>query len=133
MKNKITGKITSIGNKITMTAGTVFGVANMVLGWTMCPVRAEPAAGTDGGTFSDYSGASTSSVMDGAKDFLGHAGTYIGGVWAVAGALWLVMCIRNEDNEGRNKALLNVVCGALLLSFSTIIKLFMNSKTTGKP
>lgn len=131
MKNKITGKITSIGNKITMTAGTVFGVANMVLGWTMCPVRAEPAAGT-GGTFSDYSGASTSSVMDGAKDFLGHAGTYIGGVWAVAGALWLVMCIRNEDNEGRNKALLNVVCGALLLSFSTIIKLFM-SKGTATP
>lgn len=132
MKNKITGKIASIGNKITMTAGTVFGVANMILGWTMCPVRAEPAAGTDGGTFSDYSGASTSSVMDGAKDFLGHAGTYIGGVWAVAGALWLVMCIRNEDNEGRNKALLNVVCGALLLSFSTIIKLFM-SKGTAKP
>ena len=29
MKNKIIGKITSIGNKITMTAGTVFGVANM--------------------------------------------------------------------------------------------------------
>lgn len=122
MKNKITGKITSIGNKITMTAGTVFGVANMVLGWTMCPVRAED-------TFDDYSGASTSSVMDGAKDFLGHAGTYIGGVWAVAGALWLVMCIRNEDNEGRNKALLNVVCGALLLSFSTIIKLFMKKST----
>ena len=127
MKNKITGKITSIGNKITMTAGTVFGVANMMLGWTMCPVRAE---GSDSGSFGDYSGATTVSVMDGAKDFLGHAGTYIGGVWAVAGALWLVMCIRNEDNEGRNKALLNVVCGALLLSFSTIIKLFMSSKTS---
>ena len=121
MKNKITGKITSIGNKIRMTAGTVFGVANMVLGWTMCPVRAD---------FEDYKGATTVSVMDGAKDFLGHAGTYIGGVWAVAGALWLVMCIRNEDNEGRNKALLNVVCGALLLSFSTIIKLFMKKSTT---
>ena len=128
MKNKITGKITSIGNKITMTTGTVFGVANMILGWTMCPVRAEDAGG-----FSDYSGATTVSVMDGAKDFLGHAGTYIGGVWAVAGALWLVMCIRNEDNEGRNKALLNVVCGALLLSFSTIIKLFMSSKGTATP
>lgn len=124
MKNKITGKITSIGNKITMTAGTVFGVANMILGWTMCPVRAD---------FEDYKGASTTSVMDGAKNFLGHAGTYIGGVWAVAGALWLVMCIRNEDNEGRNKALLNVVCGALLLSFSTIINLFMASKGTAAP
>lgn len=121
MKNKIIGKITSIGNKITMTAGTVFGVANMVLGWTICPVRADE-------TFGAYSGASTESVMSGSQNLLGYAGSYIGGVWAVAGALWLVMCIRNEDNDGRNKALLCVVCGALLLSFSKIIPLFMNAK-----
>lgn len=123
MKNKIIGKITSIGNKITMTAGTVFGVANMVLGWTICPVRAD-----DEGTFGSYSGASTESVMDGSQNLLGYAGSYIGGVWAIAGALWLVMCIRNEDNEGRNKALLCIVCGALLLSFSKIIPLFMSTK-----
>ena len=68
-------------------------------------------------------------VVDGAKSFIGTAGTFVGAIWVIAAVFTLVMAIRNEDNEGRNKALLNVVCGGVLCSLSLILALFFNSNS----
>ena len=79
-------------------------------------------------SFTGYSNAPDGTkVVDGAKSFIGTAGTFVGAIWVIAAVFTLVMAIRNEDNEGRNKALLNVVCGGVLCSLSLILALFFNS------
>jgi len=114
MKNQITGKITGAINKASMFTGACLTTGLMMLENAMA----------DGG-FSGYTNAPDGTkVVDGAKSFLGTTGTFIGAIWVIAAVFTLVMAIRNEDNEGRNKALLNVVCGGVLCSLSLIFALF---------
>ena len=77
-------------------------------------------------SFQAYNGTNTNQMMNGAKTFFGNVGTYGGALYGLAAIFTLVLAIRNEDNEGRNKALLNLLCAALLLSLGVIIKLFFS-------
>lgn len=114
MKNQITGKITGAINKASMFTGACLTTGLMMLENAMAD-----------GDFPGYTNAPDGTkVVDGAKSFLGTAGTFIGAIWVIAAVFTLVMAIRNEDNEGRNKALLNVVCGGVLCSLSLIFALF---------
>lgn len=114
MKNQITGKITGAINKASMFTGACLTTGLMMLENAMAA-----------GGFSGYANAPDGTkVVNGAKSFLGTAGTFIGAIWVIAAIFTLVMAIRNEDNEGRNKALLNVVCGGVLCSLSLIFALF---------
>lgn len=116
MKNQITGKITGAVNKASMFAGAWLTTGLMML-------ENARAAG-----FTGYANAPDgTTVVDGAKTFTGTVGTFIGAIWVIAAVFTLVMAIRNEDNEGRNKALLNVVCGGVLCSLSLILALFFKS------
>ena len=117
MKNQITGKITGAVNKASMFTGACLATGLMMLENAMA----------DGG-FTGYKNAPDgTAVVDGAKSFIGTAGTFVGAIWVIAAVFTLVMAIRNEDNEGRNKALLNVVCGGVLCSLSLILALFFKS------
>lgn len=117
MKNQITGKITGAINKASMFTGACLTTGLMMLENAMA----------EGGGFTGYTNAPDGTkVVDGTKSFMGAAGTFIGAIWVIAAVFTLVMAIRNEDNEGRNKALLNVVCGGVLCSLSLIFTLFFS-------
>lgn len=127
MKNQITGKITGAINKVSMFAGAWATTGLMMLENTMAATK-KPAASSKPATFSGYGNAPDgTTVVNGAKTFIGTAGTFVGAIWVVAAVFTLVMAIRNEDNEGRNKALLNVVCGGVLCSLSLILNLFFTA------
>ena len=82
--------------------------------------------GAAGGSFSAYDGTDGNKIVSGAKDLFGTIGTYGGGLYAIVAIFTLVLAIRNEDNEGRNKAILNLLAAIALLSMGAIIKLFFN-------
>lgn len=73
-----------------------------------------------------YTGMSRDGVMTGFKETMIGAAQYLGGMWAIAAVFFLVMALRNEDNEGRNKAAINLVAGIALLGFGTILNLFFS-------
>lgn len=77
-------------------------------------------------SFSAYNGTSGTKIVNGTKDLFGNIGTWGGGLYAIGAIFTLILAIRNEDNEGRNKALLNLLAAIALLSTSVIIKLFFN-------
>ena len=76
-------------------------------------------------TFTEYSGTNANKIMSGAKTLFGTIGTYGGGLYAIAAVFTLVLAIRNEDNEGRNKAILNLLAAIALLSMGVILNLFV--------
>lgn len=76
-------------------------------------------------TFTEYSGTSAKQTMSGAKTLFGVIGTYGGGLYAIVAVFTLVLAIRNEDNEGRNKAILNLLAAIALLSMGVILNLFV--------
>lgn len=76
-------------------------------------------------TFTEYSGTSAKQIMSGAKTLFGVIGTYGGGLYAIVAVFTLVLAIRNEDNEGRNKAILNLLAAIALLSMGVILNLFV--------
>lgn len=62
--------------------------------------------------------------MEGVKNLFATIGTYGGGLYAIVAIFTLVLAIRNEDNEGRNKAILNLLAAIALLSMGVILNLF---------
>lgn len=67
----------------------------------------------------------TGNYKSGIKAVVGYIGGLIG-LGIVAFAVFnLVMAVRNEDSEGRNKALLNLVAGAALTAISAILAVFL--------
>lgn len=77
-------------------------------------------------SFTAYSGTNGTKIVDGFKSFFGTIGTYGGAMYAAAAVFTLILAVRNEDNEGRNKAILNLVAAIGLLSTGLIINLFFN-------
>lgn len=71
-----------------------------------------------------YNGTSGTKIVNGVKNFVGTIGTWGGGMYAAVAIFTLILAIRNEDNEGRNKAILNLVAAIALLSTGAIIQLF---------
>ena len=72
----------------------------------------------------EYNGTSSTKIMSGVKDLFAKIGTYGGGLYAIVAIFTLVLAIRNEDNEGRNKAILNLLAAIALLSMGVILNLF---------
>lgn len=78
-------------------------------------------------TFSSFNGTDGNKIVSGAKELFGTIGTWGGGLYAIVAVFTLILAIRNEDNEGRNKAILNLVAAIALLSTGVIIQLFFKS------
>lgn len=74
--------------------------------------------------FSSFNGTDGNKIVSGAKELFGTIGTWGGGLYAIVAVFTLILAIRNEDNEGRNKAILNLVAAIALLSTGVIINLF---------
>lgn len=79
---------------------------------------------TFAGNFSAYQGTDSNKIMEGVKNLFGTIGTYGGGLYAIVAIFTLVLAIRNEDNEGRNKAILNLLAAIALLSMGVVLNLF---------
>lgn len=75
----------------------------------------------------DFKGTDGNKIVSGTKALFGTIGTWGGGLYAVVAVFTLILAIRNEDNEGRNKAILNLVAAIALLCTGVIIDLFFNS------
>lgn len=108
--NHLTQKVTKVGNKLAMAGTAVATVLS-----TKMPVFA---------SFEAYNGTSSNSIMSGAVKLFSTIGTYGGGLYAIVAVFTLVLAIRNEDNEGRNKAILNLLAAIALLSMGAILTLF---------
>ena len=108
---KMTEKLRQTLNKGAMTlttAATVLSVKTTALA----------------GSFTAYQGTDGNNIMEGVKDLFATIGTYGGGLYAIVAIFTLVLAIRNEDNEGRNKAILNLLAAIALLSMGVILNLF---------
>lgn len=91
--------------------------ASMTAGAMIAPISANAS-------FSGYSGNVTgNSLVNGFASVLAKLGTY-GGIMYAAGAVFaLILSVRNEDTEGRNKAILNLLAAIGLISMSAIYQL----------
>ncbi len=71
-------------------------------------------------------GASAKQVdlVAGTKKLFTQVGLYGGSLYAIIAIFTLVLAIRNEDNEGRNKAILNLLAAVMLLSFGAVLAVF---------
>lgn len=103
--NKLKGLTTALSTAILMLPATSFA--------------------DDG--FNKYNGTSGDKIVGGVRDFIGKIGTWAGGLYAAVAIFTLILAIRNEDNEGRNKAALNLVAAIALTFTSAIIGLFFNN------
>jgi len=102
---------------VVRKAGTKVLLASAVVSQAMMPVVCHAS-------FSSYSGTSGTKIVEGFKSFIGTIGTWGGGLYAASAILALILSVRNEDTEGRNKAILNLVAAIGLLSTGVIINLF---------
>lgn len=109
MKKNVLDAVCRAKNKIVL--GTTAGATLLSSG--LNPVMAFGYEGPDG-----------NKVMDGTVQLATSVGAWLGGGFLVFGVLTLILAIRNEDNEGRNKALIGIVCAVALLSVSLIFKMF---------
>lgn len=105
--NKLKGLTTALSSAILMLPATSFAA--------------------DSG-FNSFTGTSGNGIVDGLKKFIGTAGTWGGGLYAAVAVFTLILAIRNEDNEGRNKAALNLVAAIALMSTAGIVNLFFTTK-----
>ena len=83
-----------------------------------------------------YAGQAYASTLNGAPSKLDaklksgfiaiikYVGGFVGFGILAFGIYNLVLAIRNEDSEGRNKALLNIVAGAVLTSIAAVLTVF---------
>ena len=109
---KMTEKLRQTLNKGAMTLTTAATVLSM---------KTTALAGS----FTAYQGTDGNKIMEGVKNLFATIGTYGGGLYAIV-AIFTAQryCHRNEDNEGRNKAILNLLAAIALLSMGVILNLF---------
>ncbi len=81
---------------------------------------------TGGGTgFAEYSGGLTGDgVIKGFASFFATIGTYGGALYLIGSVFSLILAIRNEDTEGRNKAILNMLAAIALISIGGVLTFF---------
>ena len=108
---KMTEKLRQTLNKGAMTLTTAATVLSM---------KTTALAGS----CTAYQGTDGNKIMEGVKNLFATIGTYGGGLYAIVAIFTLVLAIRNEDNEGRNKAILNLLAAIALLSMGVILNLF---------
>ncbi len=107
MKNKFKERI----NKVFLTLGTASATTSILVSEAF-------AAGA-------FQGADLSKNMkSGALRLITGAAGIIGLIWVGFGIFNLIMAIRNEDADGRNKAILNLVAGGVLSGISVVLGWF---------
>lgn len=89
--------------------------ASVTLGAIMAPISAHAAS---------YSNVTADSVTGGFISFIEKVGVWMGIPWTAGSILALVLSVRQEDPEGRNKAILSLVCAIALLGIGTVLSLF---------
>lgn len=82
----------------------------------------------DFGTSDSYGEVTGDTIVDGVKTFFGKVGFWGGILWAIVAIYTLVLAVRNEDNEGRNKAILNLVAAIALIATGTIINITLGQE-----
>lgn len=70
-------------------------------------------------------GDQTGNYKNGVRQLVGYVGGLVGLGIIAFGVFNIVIAIRNEDAEGRNKALLNLVTGAALTGIAAILAVFL--------
>ena len=84
-----------------------------------CPVLASAAT-----TSIVSPGTDQKKILNGTKILFATAGSWAGAIWAIGGVFALILSVRNEDTETRNKAILNIVAAVLLFLTGQIIDKF---------
>ncbi len=76
--------------------------------------------------FGEFNGGNMSgdSVVKGFAKFFKVLGTYGGALYLIGAVFSLVLAVRNEDTEGRNKAILNMLAAIALLSIGGVLTFF---------
>lgn len=118
MKNsKFGAKISTAINSVKVRTAAMAATATAAL----LPVISNAATG-----MTSYTGTTSAKIVEGLRNFIGTIGTWGGGLYAIVAIFTLVLAIRNEDNEGRNKAILNLLAAIALLSMSLVINFFFS-------
>lgn len=94
---------------------------SLVTGAMALPMTINASSG-----FTAYSGTSADKVMEGIKKFFGTIGTWGGGIMTVVAIFAMILALKNEDTENRNKAAFGFLVGIALLSTGAIINLFFD-------
>lgn len=110
MKNKIFHNLEKAKNKIDKTL-----IASGAMLGALAPTKVFAFG---------YSGPSGDKIVGGVKSTVVGIASFAGIMWAIVAIFTLILAARNEDNEGRNKSLLNLVCAIALLMFGVILGLF---------
>lgn len=118
MKNKF-NKIKERINKVFLTLGTASATASILVSEAFAAGANEigNAAGFGGQNFQQ-------NLKGGAINLITGAAGIIGLIWMGFGIFNLIMAIRNEDADGRNKAILNLVAGGILSGIGVVLGMF---------
>ena len=128
MKKKTITKAKTLFSKtkakiITAVFGAMFFMTNTL------PVMAANSKGstttTTGNTFKvDLGGISADKIITGVKSIAEGIAMILGAGICIFAAFSAVYSFKTEDQEGRNKAMLNFGVGAGLLAFGTVLSFF---------
>ena len=103
--------------KIKETLNGKLAAVSMAASTMIAPIQASALQAWNGGVSGDQ-------VVKGFATTMARLATYGGGMYAIGAAFALVLSIRNEDTEGRNKAILNLLAAIGLVSFGFILDMF---------
>lgn len=125
MQKKIITKAKTLFSKtktkiITAALGAMFFMTN-----TLPVMAADDSSDTFG---VDLDGISSDGIVTGIKSIVSGIAMILGAGICIFAAFSAVYSFRTEDQEGRNKAMLNFGVGAALLGFGAVLSLFFGSK-----
>ena len=109
--NKVINFLKNKADKAFMLAGSIATSAGMLMS-------------TGFASFAGGVEDQTAKIKGGTIDLIQAVGGVLGLIWILWGIFSLIMAIRNEDSEGRNKAILNIVAGGVLTAFDVIWAFF---------
>lgn len=99
---------------VKRTVNNAILTSSLALGAIMVPLS----------TYAAYENVTADTVTSGFIKFITKLGVWAGIPWTAGSIFTLVLSVRNEDAEGRNKAILSLVCAIALLGMGTILGLF---------
>lgn len=105
----------------TKAAVMAMGVSTAVMSMTANVYADNPAPAGESWT---TPGIDASGVKNGMIQLFKNIGLWAGFFYLVGAVFALVLALRNEDTEGRNKALMNMIAAIVLLSFGAVLSNF---------
>ncbi len=112
-------KLRDLISKTKMKMDEKVIAASIAVGTALAPINAYAA------TSYKIDNLTGDKVYNGMVSLVSTIGKYAGGLMAVGGVFGIVMAMRNEDPEGRNKAILVLVAAIAFLNMGNIIKAFL--------